>query len=148
MGSRALIRALAFHESGRGKKIQQETIMEVDVKRTLTSVIFWAPDAKWTEFERLDLENMFKLAMDQDLAPYIFRVYSSDTDWNLLLSKLLHKGSQLVDTRSLSNKFSHMSQWPIHLLDLPGDKIHRSLVHSHSPFEITRCIHDQVIKKK
>ncbi|KAH9556396.1 hypothetical protein CY35_07G024600 [Sphagnum magellanicum] len=147
MGCRALISAFAFPKSGKGKESQHETIMKVDVKRTLTSVTFWAPDAKWTEFESMDLENMFKLRMDQKL-PCIFRVYSSDTDWNLLLSKVLHKESQLVDTKSLSNKFSHMLQWPIHLLDLPGDKIHRSLIHSHSPFEITRRIHNWGTKKE
>jgi len=130
MGSRAIIRAFAFHKFGTAKEIQrQETMMEVHVKRTLKSVTFWAPDAKWTEFESMDLVNMPKWIRDQALEPCIFRVYSSDTDWNLLLSKVLHKGSQLVDTNSLHDKYSHIYPWLIHLVDLPGDQIHRLLHH-------------------
>jgi hypothetical protein len=124
MGSRALIRAFAFHKFGTAKEIQpQETMMEVDVKRTLKSVTFWAPDAKWTEFESMDLENMFKWTKDQALEPCIFRVYSSRSDWNLLLSKVLHKGSQLVDTESLDNKYSDTSPWLIKLARLRGFRL-------------------------
>lgn len=107
MGNRALIRA--FDKSKNGNGIQQQSIREVDVNRTLQNVVFWAPDAMWAEFENMGLDEELKLTGDPKSPPCIFKVCLPTPDQNLLLSKAFHGKSQLVDLQSLEDNYSRGS---------------------------------------
>jgi len=121
MGNRALIRA--FCKSGKAKGSQQHKIFEVDVKGTLKNVIFLAPDAKKTEFEKMDL--------DQKSSTCVFKIYSSATDLNLLLPKTFQKKTQLVNTPNRVKKYVRKHGMPIDVMDITEADINMSLHHSY-----------------
>ncbi|CAK9879324.1 unnamed protein product [Sphagnum jensenii] len=123
MGNRALIRAFCKSAKGKG---QQQNMFEVDVKGTLKNVIFLAPDAKKTEFEKMDL--------DQKPSTCVFTIYSSATDLNLLLSKTFHEETQLVNTPNRVEEYARQHRMPIDVIDITEADINMSLHHSYLHF--------------
>jgi esterase/lipase superfamily enzyme len=119
MGNRALIRA--FCKSGNAKGDHRQNLFEVDGKGTLKNVIFLAPDAKKTEFEKMDLRKKKSTCL--------FTIYSSATDLNLLLSKTFHEETQLVNTPNCVEKYAH--HMPIDVIDITAANTNMSLHHSY-----------------